>query len=175
MYCYVHCVYIAGIKETCFWDVFLGGFQQPLYEGIPGLGYFQPSTLAWLLGISWWWIPPLQGLLWELLPPCIFDVAGGRVWCLKRQGEAVVQIWGKGRGTPAQIFQFLAKSISGCFSNMMVKYELILTKLTGRNNQFSFCNFHHFLKCTNYVCIALNQFFNVSWVSLENVVLIWKT
>ena len=29
---------------------------------------------------------------------------------------------------------------------MMVKYELILTKLTGRNNEFSFRNFHHFFK-----------------------------
>ena len=51
-----------------------------------------------------------------------------------------------GRGTPAQFFKFLVKSISGRFSNMMVKYEFILIKLTGRNNQFSFRNFHHFFK-----------------------------
>ena len=92
---------------------------------------------------------PLRGLLWEVLPPCIFDVAGGRVWCLKRQGEAVVKISkfrGGGRGTPPQFFQFLVKSISGHFSKMMVKYEFILIKLTGRNNQFSFRNFHHFFK-----------------------------
>ena len=46
--------------------------------------------------------------------------------------------FGGGRGTPAQFFQFLVKSISGHFSNMMMKYEFILIKLTGRNNQFSF-------------------------------------
>ena len=93
-----------------------GGFQQPLYEGILRLDYFQPSTLAWLLGISWWRIPPLRGLLRELLPPCIFDVAGGRVWCLKRQGEAVVQIWGEGGGEPLlKFFNFWQNQFRGIF------------------------------------------------------------
>ena len=104
---YVRCTY--GVKETCILGCFLGGFQQPLYEGILRLGYFQPSTLAWLLGISWWRIPPLRGLLRELLPPCIFDVVGGRVWCLKRQGEAVVQIWGEGVGNPCSNFSIFGK------------------------------------------------------------------
>ena len=51
-----------------------------------------------------------------------------------------------GRGNPAQIFKFLLKSISGVFSNVVVKCEFILIKLTGWNNWFSFWNFHHFLK-----------------------------
>ena len=33
---------------------------------------------------------------------------------------------------------------------MMVKYEFILIKLTGRNNQFSFQNFHHFFKTSGF-------------------------
>ena len=60
--------------------------------------------------------------------------------------------FGGGRGTPAQFFKFLVKSILWHFSNMMVKYEFILTKLTGRNNQFSFQNFHHFFK-TSGLCL----------------------
>ena len=127
----------AANNRFSFWN-----FQQPLYEGISTIGYFQPSTLTWLVGTSSSRILPLQGLIQELLPPCIFDVAGQRVLCLKRQGKARGPNLGRGeRATLVQIFQFLTKSILGHFSNMMTKYEFILTKLTGRNNQFSFWNF----------------------------------
>ena len=82
-------------------------FQQPLYEGISTIGYFQPSTFTWLVGTSSSRYLPLQGLIQDLLPPCIFDVARQRVSCLKRQGKAVVQIWGEGRGQPLlKIFNF---------------------------------------------------------------------
>ena len=79
-------------------------FQQPLYEGISTIGYFQPSTLTWLVCTSSSQILSLQGLIQELLPPCIFDVARQRVLCLKRQGKAVVQIWGEGGRQP--LFKF---------------------------------------------------------------------
>ena len=79
-------------------------FQQPLYEGISTIGYFQPSTLTWLVRTSSSQILPLQGLIQKLLPPYIFDVARQRVLCLKRQGKAVVQIWGEGGGQP--LFKF---------------------------------------------------------------------
>ena len=45
----------------------------------------------------------------------------------KKTGGAVFQILGEGaRATPAQNFKFWLKSISGHFSNVMVKCELIL-------------------------------------------------
>ena len=48
----VHRFHVVSDLSTLFWACFLGGFQPPLYEGISRLGYFQPSTLAWLVGIS---------------------------------------------------------------------------------------------------------------------------
>ena len=91
-------------------------FQQPLYEGILTIGYFQASTLTWLVGASSSRIFPLQGLIRELLPPCIFDVAGQRVSCLKRQGKAVVQIWGEEGGQPLlKFFNFWQNQFRGMF------------------------------------------------------------
>ena len=49
----------------------------------------------------------------------------------KKPVDAVVRIGGRGRGSPAQIFKFLLKSILGIFFNVVVKCEFILIKLTG--------------------------------------------
>ena len=49
----------------------------------------------------------------------------------KTGGGSGPNLGGGERGTPAQIFKFLLKSISGHFSNMMVKYQFILINLTG--------------------------------------------
>ena len=48
----------------------------------------------------------------------------------KKTGGAVSKIGGRGVGA-VQIFKFLLKSISGCFSNVMVKSEVILINFTG--------------------------------------------
>ena len=49
-------------------------------------------------------------------------------------GGGVSKILGEGiGGTPAQKFKFWLKSISGRFSKVMVKCELILINFRGRN------------------------------------------
>ena len=49
----------------------------------------------------------------------------------KKTGEDCSLILREWEETPAQNFKFLLKSIWGVFSNVMVKCEFILIKLTG--------------------------------------------
>ena len=110
--------------------------------------------------------PHLRGLLCScclsgsLICP-ISDLARGPVWCLKSQVVQYLKIGGRGEGA-VRNFNFWLKSISGCFSNVMVKCQLILINLRGWNYWFSFRNFNHFFKMSGLCFYWFKSIFECS-------------
>ena len=76
---------------SCVFGMFLGGFQHRYCVRKSKAGYFQLSTLIWLVGLSLMTLPHhVRSPLWcSCLPgsrSCPgLELAGGRVWCLKSQ------------------------------------------------------------------------------------------
>ena len=135
-----------GVSATklCFCDVFWG-FSAYYCLRKSKAGYFQLSTLIWLVGLSLVTLPHHARFpLWCSCLPGFrscpgLDLAREEFGALKASGCSSPN-GGRGRGSHAQIFKFLLKSISE------VKCQFILMNLTGWNYGFSFRNFHHFVK-----------------------------
>ena len=76
---------------SCVFGMFLGGFQHSYCVRKSKAGYFQLSTLIWLVGLSLVTLPHhARSPLWHSCLPgsrsCPgLELAGGRVWCLKSQ------------------------------------------------------------------------------------------
>ena len=86
-----HVVPIISTVYSCVFGMFLGGFQHSYCVRKSKAGYFQLSTLIWLVGLSLVTLPHhARSPLWRSCLPgsrsCPgLELAGGRVWCLKSQ------------------------------------------------------------------------------------------
>ena len=86
-----HVVPVIFTVYSCVFGMFLGGFQHSYCIRKLMAGYFQLSTLIWLVGLSLVTLPHhVRSPLWHsCLPGCRscpgLELARGRVWCLKSQ------------------------------------------------------------------------------------------
>ena len=86
-----HVVSMVYTVYSCVFGMFLGGFHHSYCVRKSKAGYFQLSTLIWLVGLSL--VTLLHNVRSPLWRSCLpgsrscpgLELAGGRVWCLKSQ------------------------------------------------------------------------------------------